>query len=378
MPTTQRHPASTPRGMLLAIALSLLAHAYGAAAEPPADHPVLKMPANSWLAIPRTPMRAVAAEAAKFPKAMGICGPAGVINAWSGAALDSRRNRLVLFGGGHGDYGGNELYAFDCSRLAWERLTDPYPEPKDDGSDRNPDGTPQSRHSYGGLAYLAHVDRLFALGGAIFRSGAGSCTKVWTCDFSANNAWQQDADKAPAPTGYDQMCTYDPATGKLWWGGRDGGGWCSLWSYDVATKAWAKKSKTDVTGYSALAMDSKRGRVVVLIGDGKAQLYDVRGTAAMQEVALTGGKGDKCFEVGFEYDPVADRYVRFGLDDTVHVLDPTTWAWTANQPAGAPKGKPYGPFGRWRYVAALNAFVVVTGIDEDVHFYKLTAGAGKK
>lgn len=377
MPNLHHVSAVTP-GMLLAVALSLLTHGSCASAELPADHPVLKMPANSWLAIPGTAMGKVAAEREKFPKAMGICGPSGVIDAWSGGALDTKRNRLILFGGGHADYGGNELYAFDCTKLSWKRLTEPFADPKDDNSDQNPDGTPQSRHTYGGLAYLAHADRFFALGGAIFRSGWGSCNKVWTCDFAAGNTWKRDADKAPVPSGYDNMCTYDPATGKLWWGGRSDGGWCSLWSYDSETKTWDKRSKVDITGYSALAMDSKRGQVVVLVGDAKAQLYDARDKAPMQEVALTGGKGDKCFQVGFEYDPVADAYVRFGRDDTVYVLDPTTRAWTANSPAGAPKGKPHGPFGRWRYVPALNAFVVVTGINEDVHFYKLTAGAGKK
>src|SRR5881394_4000718 len=33
-----------------------------------------------------------------------------VISAWGGAIADTSRNRLILWGGGHSDYAGNELY----------------------------------------------------------------------------------------------------------------------------------------------------------------------------------------------------------------------------------------------------------------------------
>lgn len=50
-----------------------------------------------------------------------------VINAQSGAAADTRRNRLYLWGGGHGDYSGNEIYALDlnASPVTLRRVTDP-------------------------------------------------------------------------------------------------------------------------------------------------------------------------------------------------------------------------------------------------------------
>jgi hypothetical protein len=35
--------------------------------------------------------------------------------AWGGGAHDTKRDRLIVWGGGHGDYGGNELYAFDVN-----------------------------------------------------------------------------------------------------------------------------------------------------------------------------------------------------------------------------------------------------------------------
>lgn len=142
-------------------------------------------PANSWVEIPNTKMSTVVPREGEFPETWGVCGPTSVISEWSGAALDTKRSRLILFGGGHADYAGNELYAFDVNKLAWERMTDPFPNPKDDDSDENEDGTPQSRHSYGGLAYLGHRDRFFALGGSVYRSGHGACDRVWTFDLAA-------------------------------------------------------------------------------------------------------------------------------------------------------------------------------------------------
>ena len=48
-----------------------------------------------------------------------------VTAAWSGGAFDTRRNRLYLWGGGHHDYYGNEVYALDLTSGSMLRITDP-------------------------------------------------------------------------------------------------------------------------------------------------------------------------------------------------------------------------------------------------------------
>ena len=45
------------------------------------------------------------------------------ITAWSSAALDPDSSRLLVWGGGHADYAGNEVYAFDLRSLQWTRLS---------------------------------------------------------------------------------------------------------------------------------------------------------------------------------------------------------------------------------------------------------------
>jgi len=53
----------------------------------------------------------------------GVEGVAAVINDWSGGAFDTKGNRLLVWGGGHAGYAGNEIYAFNIDSLKWLRLT---------------------------------------------------------------------------------------------------------------------------------------------------------------------------------------------------------------------------------------------------------------
>jgi len=55
----------------------------------------------------------------------GGSGSKSVINAWNSAAYDLEGHRWFFMGGGHADYGGNEVYEYDFDTLQWTRLTDP-------------------------------------------------------------------------------------------------------------------------------------------------------------------------------------------------------------------------------------------------------------
>lgn len=56
-----------------------------------------------------------------------IVGPRAVLQAWNGAAFDEENLLFYFMGGGHADYGGNEVYEFDLKTGRWSRLTDPSP-----------------------------------------------------------------------------------------------------------------------------------------------------------------------------------------------------------------------------------------------------------
>ena len=122
---------------------------------------VLELEPDRWISIPGTAMKSAAPDPARFPAIQGAMGVEAVVAAWSGGAFDTRRNRLVLWGGGHTDYHGNEVYAFSVESMSWERVTEPNPAPRLD-FETNADGTPNCRATYNGLAYLVHADRLFS------------------------------------------------------------------------------------------------------------------------------------------------------------------------------------------------------------------------
>ena len=61
------------------------------------------------------------------------------------------------------------------------------------------------------------------------------------------------------------------------------------------------------------------------------------------------------------------------------IMDPATWYWRRGSACGAPpKAVANGTFGRFRYISYLNVFILVNKPEEDVYFYKLSAGCGVK
>ncbi len=80
-----------------------------------------------------------------------------VLGAWNGGAFASgygKSGALILVGGGHTDYYGNEVYAFDLDSRSWQRLTNPYRSPSFPIADGIwPDGTPSVSHTYDQVDY---------------------------------------------------------------------------------------------------------------------------------------------------------------------------------------------------------------------------------
>ncbi len=338
---------------------------------------IQSMVPNSWMSVPDSRMKSVVPDPTKHLGIRGQSGPVSVVNAWSGGALDTRRNRLVLWGGGFTSYYGNELYAFDVESLAWERLTDPSRAPSL-GQQVNADGHPNARATYNGLAYIAHADRFFGLGGDLARPAGEKMVLAdspWTFDFATLKWSDRKASGSRPPTFVMNLCSYDPVTRKVWWAETNPGA-RGLYSYDYDANAWTKHSSDDAFGRYTSAVDTKR-RNLVMVGEGKVVAYDLQIPDPVQETWKTTG-GDAFVgsaSPGLDYDPVADRIVGWA-GGAVYALDPGTKAWTRYDAPGAPAATSNGQYetgtyGRWRYVPAVDAFILVTSIDENVHFFKL-------
>lgn len=147
---------------LLACATGLL----GSSLAPQSD-PWSTLQPGEWYEIPNSRL----IDVAPAPPPPGIIGPRGVMDAWSGGAYDSTRDRLIIWGGGHGDYGGNEIYVFDIGTLKWSLAWGPSPNIPPVGgscSETYSDGNPASRHTYDGLVYLPTIDKFWGHGGSLY------------------------------------------------------------------------------------------------------------------------------------------------------------------------------------------------------------------
>ncbi len=331
------------------------------------EHIVSTMPANSWLEIPNSRLDNVAADADKYSDLQGYMGIEG-ITAYSGGIYDNKRNRLVVWGGGHGDYLGNEIYAFDTHALSWERLTGPSV--PNWGEQVNSDGTPNSRHTYNGLAYIEHADRLFASGGSL--AGPGSCgaDKTWIFDFNAKQ-WTDMKPGLRPKTDCENVSVYDPESKKVWWFDLSG-----LWSYNYDKNKW--KQRTDIFLSSRTAVvDTKRGLLVV-VGQEEVVSYNLRdGDYRERDWKTIGGEAlVSQTSPGLAYDPVSDRIVGWA-GGSVYSLNPDTKAWTEHKASGGPNADSLNDvYGLWLYVPSLNAFIVMPGVKKNIYFYKLTKGNG--
>ncbi len=167
-----------------ACSLVLLANAtLASAAPPPVVQPALRslitsMPQGGWAKVTQNAYSVVWTPLQLRPLVKsGNPTPHKIISAWSGFAWDSGRGDLIIYGGGHANYSGNDVYRWRSSTLQWERASLPSEIYKLPGSDAaytaidGPDAAPPSAHTYDNNLYLPVVGRFVTWGGASYNIG---------------------------------------------------------------------------------------------------------------------------------------------------------------------------------------------------------------
>jgi hypothetical protein len=370
--------------------------------------PIDTLQPGEWYEVPNTKMSTVDPCPANNCSYSGTNGQMSVTTGWNSGVYDTQRDRLVLWGGGHAGYGGNELYAFDIATLQWIRINEPSQLTAGDFSTtQSPndayynDGTPSQRHTYDSLVYAANVDRFFATSvGAHFGDYTLNFHEIDSFDFDSKT-WKTDWVSRTAVSNNDDgsplgvISVYDPATGMIW-------------SHTTLARSRLGRFDPNAAGgkgewklygssiyldlYSKATIDTKRHRMVTLgtYSDQYPQLlvWDLNNPQdAPTKPTTSGDATGKSLELakgpGFEYDPVSDRYVAWYGGTDVYLLNPDTWVWTRVTPAATntvPASKLQregsGTYGRFRYIPSKNAFIVVNSTFENVFFYKLSPGDG--
>ena len=198
-----------------------------------------------------------------------------MIQAWGGALADTSRNRMIIWGGGHGDYFGNEVFMLDLNANPIKMI---LAKDASHGSnlssagcpESNPDGTPASRHTYLGLNYLPKQDWYEMFGAGLPHCGSFS-NQIWKLDPSFR--WTQlpipNPHPNPGSNGSQPLFAYDNVTDKLYFLEGNAG---EFWSYSGATNTW-KELQTNVKGCygqnSSAVIDPVR-RLYICTGAGGA------------------------------------------------------------------------------------------------------------
>ena len=109
--------------------------------------------------------------------------PSTIILAWSSFGWDPNRAALLLYGGGHANYRGNDTYLWRASTQLWERASLPSEmiQTPTKGFWNAIDGVanaPASAHTYDNTIFLPLLDRLLVLGGAVDSTGGPYFTET--------------------------------------------------------------------------------------------------------------------------------------------------------------------------------------------------------
>jgi len=355
----------------------VLAASYATAAE----HPIDTLKPKHWLEVPNSQMKKVAF---KWPRgirySINSIGVKGVMSLWSGGAYDTKRDRLIIWGGGHKGYAGNEIYAFDVNALKWERINDPSLKVNERPTKRGRyvDGLPRSCHTYNYVQYVLAIDRFCSFGTAGgYPSGNDGTSVTWQFDFETKK-WK---DQGPAGArGIGAYSAVDPVTGRVFVRGNYPATRLAEW--DPKTNKWTDRTGrvNNRTDYYKTAAIDPIGRRFFGVGRGGVYVYDFgKPGRVTQQVITTKGPQDvvKSACPGLAYDPMIDKLVGWTSGPSLWTLDLETLTWAEVKPAATNTVTPSKPcgtgtYGRFRYVPSKNVYILVNSWDTNVFVYRLS------
>lgn len=299
---------------------------------------------------------------------------------------------LVIWGGGHGDYGGNEVYAFGpltADAPQWYRLrdrTEPFPsDVAEDGA-----GNPVSRHTYSTIVHVADGTRnwLLSTGGVATYSSAGGSSLTNVFDFNqvspnSNQPWSKKSNTSGG--GGADVATYDSSTGIVW---SHPDAQNSVQSYVVATDTYARENfKSPPWSTSNAphgAIDTSRGIWAIAYNGGIA-FYRLNNGVSNEYYTPTTSGTAPTGNRSIVYDPVDDCFVLWnGNGKQLWFLTPpasspyqggNAWGWSSATPSGGATpdaADTNGTKGRFGLVNTANfrGYVLVNSNTGSVYFYR--------
>ena len=266
----------------------------------------------------------------------GRVGFPAITEAWNGAVFASRfgeSGSMILFGGGHDDYFGSDVHAFDLSTRQWSRISDGYVSGRANEYGAGavyphaiyPDGSPLPPHTYGYVQYDAigndylllkgqtelgpdvkatPIPHMFNLKSLKWRRGPKHPSALlssggWTVwDASRRILWGHSGDSGNAFIGFSP--DGDNGDGTF-------GSWTTLYPKKIETRA----------DHSAMAMDSMRDIIAVVVSASNA-LFAIDPSDPGREIARLSSEGDQHVILEYaalEYATNLDQFVYYSANE---------------------------------------------------------------
>ena len=352
----------------------------------------------------------------------GVTGFSAITEAWTSAVYASRfgaSGSMIVFGGGHDDYFGSDVHAFDLGSREWKRISDGYV----GGGDRDygagatyrgaayPDGSPLPPHTYGYVQYDPVGNDYILLKGQTELGRFVNAVAIPHLFNLDSLCWRRGPKHPTAILNSGGWTTWDSSRRVLWGhSGDDGGGTAFLGFHPDCYNADATCGRlTDhfqnnlpwIASHNAMQIDPPRDIIVVSV-HARDELHALDPADPAREIARLRSVGRKPLLRPFaalEYAPNIDRLVYFSpMDDgVVYTIAPSSeraagdgrfeeWRWHAHQPASgtlrpiadAAGRSHFGVnlshvFGRFRIasIEGVDVAILVRHVDSPVYAWRL-------
>ncbi|HKE93548.1 MAG TPA: hypothetical protein VKB34_04515, partial [Povalibacter sp.] len=359
--------------------------------------PIEDMQPGTWYEVPNSKLSALDPCPARNCAYSDVQGQSAVMDVWNGGAFATRygtKGGLIVWGGGHTAYSGNEVYIFDVGTLQWKRLSEPTTNTTCDLTEGEfPDGTPCTAHTSDGVQYHPGTNSFVILGA--YGLGQTIYSSQRTHLFSLDTMkWRRGAVYTGKGQGMYGTSAYDPKRDVFYmYPGYN----APIGMYDPDANsgggAWSLYNAYNADAGTMAAIDPTRDIMVWVDAYSHKQVvaFDLNNMNSPVVVKLAGDTtpmGQSGY--GFDWDSSQNVFVSWTSGTSVYTLTPPagdwrtgTWTWQKVAPSGSNTVTPTAPNGnhtysRWRYVPAVNAWILANRTSDNVFFYKLSAGASAK
>lgn len=286
----------------------------------------------------------------------GHCGFPAITEAWNGAVFASRfgpSGSLIIFGGGHNDYFGSSVHAFDLATRQWSPISNGYVSGTESEYGAGavypysvyPDGSPLPPHTYGYVQYDP-IGNDFLLFKGQTELGVNVKSVPIAHMFNLGSlTWRHGPKHASAILGSGGWTTWDPKRRILWGHSGDSGNAFIGFSPDGANGdgtfgSWTTlyPKKVETADHNAMALDPVRDIIGVIVNTVNA-FYAIDPSKPDREIVMLSCSEDRprfSEYAALEYASNLDRFVYYSANEGARIYSITApagskWSDLANR-----------------------------------------------